>query len=192
MGYCPKMVKDPQSAVERSRRVRRTPRSRSQTLPIRVGLVFLAGLAGCSEAPAPTPFDVTEASIVELGAAMDEERVTSEELVDHYLARIEAYDGQGPALNSIITLNPHALTSARALDFERNATGARGPLHGIPIVIKDNYDIAGFPTTNGSVAMAEAMKLGVVAGRQAYLAGRMPRRRYATASSPPEGLVTDR
>ena len=88
---------------------------------------------------------------------MNEERVTSEELVDHYLARIEAYDGRGPALNSIITLNPHALTSARALDFERNATGARGPLHGIPIVIKDNYDIAGFPTTNGSVAMAEVM-----------------------------------
>jgi len=124
---------------------------------MRTGLVLLVGLVGCSEAPPPAPFDVTEASIVELGAAMDEGRVTSEQLVERFLARIEAYDRRGPALNTIITLNPHAVTSARALDFERRATGVRGPLHGVPIVIKDNYDMAGFPTTNGSVAMAAVM-----------------------------------
>jgi amidase len=151
------MFADGQTPAGRARRVERTPRSRSHIWATRTGLVLLTGLAACSEAPPPASFDVTEASIVELGAAMDEGRVTSEELVERYLARIEAYDGRGPALNSIITLNPHARTSARALDFERGATGARGPLHGVPIVIKDNYDMAGFPTTNGSVAMAAVM-----------------------------------
>lgn len=139
------------------RRARWAPRF-THPAPARACLVLLVSAAACSEAPSPIPFDdVTEASIVELGAAMDEGRVTSEQLVDRYLARIEAYDDRGPALNTIITLNPHARTSARALDFERNATGSRGPLHGIPILLKDNYDMAGFPTTNGSVAMADVM-----------------------------------
>jgi amidase len=157
-GILAPMFRDaPPRSPGRARRVGAPPRSRSHIWATRAGLVLLAGLTGCSEAPPTAPFDVTEASIVALGAAMDEGRVTSEQLVERYLARIEAYDGQGPALNTIITLNAHARTSARALDFERGATGARGPLHGVPIVIKDNYDMAGFPTTNGSVAMAAVM-----------------------------------
>jgi amidase len=117
------------------------------------GSLLLLG-AGCSEAPEPAAFEVTEASIFELNAAMAAGQVTSEQLVERYLARIEAYDDRGPALNTIITLNPDALTTARALDAERDATGARGPLHGVPLLVKDNYDMAGLPTTNGSVAMA--------------------------------------
>ena len=121
--------------------------------------MFLAMVAGCAtpEAPAPASFQVAEASIGDLAAAMDVGRVTSEELVERYLARIEAFDDQGPALNTIITLNPEAAATARALDAERRATGPRGPLHGVPILIKDNYDMAGLPTTIGSIAMAGLM-----------------------------------
>ena len=120
---------------------------------------LLAVLVGCMtpEAPAPASFQVAEATIGDLAAAMDAGRVTSEELVARYLARIEAYDDQGPALNTIITLNPEAAATARALDAERRATGSRGPLHGVPILIKDNYDMAGVPTTIGSLAMAGLM-----------------------------------
>lgn len=56
------------------------------------------------------------------------------------LARIEAYDNQGPKLNAVITLNPKALETARALDAERKSKGPRSPLHGIPVLLKDNYD----------------------------------------------------
>ena len=119
--------------------------------------LLLAGAAGCSEAPPPVAFEVAEASIAELGAAMEEGRVTSEQLVEKYLARIAAFDDRGPALNAIIVLNPEAAATARALDVERAATGARGPLHGVPILIKDNFDMAGLPTTNGSIAMADLM-----------------------------------
>ncbi len=127
--------------------------------PFLIVRLLLVGAAGCSQAPpaAPAPFEVVEASISELGAAMNEGRITSEQLVQRYLARIEAYDDRGPALNTIIALNPDAVATARALDAERRATGARGPLHGVPLVIKDNYDMAGLPTTDGSIAMAEVM-----------------------------------
>lgn len=98
--------------------------------------------------------DVAEASITELGAAMARGEVTSAELVDAYLARIEAYDQQGPRLNAIIQVNPRAREEAAALDAEREAGEVRGPLHGVPIILKDNYDTADMPTTAGSVALA--------------------------------------
>jgi Asp-tRNA(Asn)/Glu-tRNA(Gln) amidotransferase A subunit family amidase len=115
---------------------------------------LLLGVAGCGGAPPPDPFEVAEASIADLQAAMEAGVVTSEQLVERYLARIEAYDEAGPALNTIIALNPDAAETARALDVERRESGARGPLHGIPLLIKDNYDMVGLPTTNGSIAMA--------------------------------------
>src|SRR5437879_2379257 len=92
-------------------------------------------------------FDVVEKSIPKLGAALRAGTVTSQELVKAYLARIEAYDHQGPALNAIITLNPKASADAEALDRERATRGPRGPLHGIPIILKDNYDTGDMPTT---------------------------------------------
>ena len=135
----------------------RGPREYSDGLLAAPAWVFLAMMAGCATPPAPASFEVAEASIGDLAAAMDVGRVTSEELVERYLARIEAFDNQGPALNTIITLNPEAAATARALDAERRATGPRGPLHGVPILIKDNYDMAGLPTTIGSIAMAGLM-----------------------------------
>src|SRR5262249_3499025 len=70
---------------------------------------------------------------------------------------IEAYDRKGPSLHAVITLNPKALDTARALDAERKSKGARSPLHGIPIVLKDNYNTADLATTGGSVLLEGSM-----------------------------------
>ena len=105
-------------------------------------------------APARAPFDVYEQSILALQAAQAEGRVTSRGLVEAYLARIAAYDQVGPRLNTIVTLNPHAREDADELDRERARSGPRGPLHGIPVLVKDNYDTADMPTSGGTLALA--------------------------------------
>src|SRR5215472_16716243 len=99
-------------------------------------------------------FDVMEKTIAQLQDAMAVGTVTSRELVETYLARIAAYDKQGPALNTMVALNPQALAVAEALDMERKAGRLRGPLHGIPVVVKDNYETVEMPTTAGSIALA--------------------------------------
>ena len=115
-------------------------------------------------APPPRPaFDVIEKTIPELQDAMARGEVTSKDLVAVYLARIAAYDRSGPALNAFITVNARALEAADALDRERASTGARGPLHGIPIAVKDNFETADMPTTGGSIALA-----GFMPGRDAF------------------------
>ncbi|GJM13780.1 MAG: amidase [Pseudohongiella sp.] len=103
---------------------------------------------------AQSEFDVFEASIREIQSALDSGQVDSVQLVQHYLDRIRAYDRQGPKLNSIVRINPDALEQAQALDAERGLSGSRGPLHGVPIVVKDNYNTDDMPTTGGSVALA--------------------------------------
>jgi amidase len=113
-------------------------------------LLLLAGLALVAPLIQAAPVDLTQASIADLEQAMDHGRLTSEQLTKLYLARIKAYDKQGPAINAVITLNPNALQTARALDAERKAKGPRGALHGIPVILKDNYDTADLPTTAGS------------------------------------------
>jgi amidase len=99
-------------------------------------------------------FDVLERSIPDLQDAMRSGEITARGLVEIYLARIDAYDRRGPRLNAIVSLNPRALDEAAALDRERAAGRVRGPLHGIPLVIKDNFDFAGLPTTAGTLAFA--------------------------------------
>jgi Asp-tRNA(Asn)/Glu-tRNA(Gln) amidotransferase A subunit family amidase len=99
-------------------------------------------------------FDVMEKSIEDLQRAQQDKQVTSRQLVDFYLARIEAYDKQGPALNSVMAINPRARQAADALDAERAAGKTRGPLHGIPILVKDNYETLEMPTTAGTIALA--------------------------------------
>ncbi|HYN06649.1 MAG TPA: amidase family protein [Vicinamibacterales bacterium] len=100
------------------------------------------------------PFDPYEKSIGELQTALEKGQTTSRQLVESYLARIDAYEQQGPRINAFIALNPAALETADALDAERKARKVRGPLHGIPIVIKDNFDTADMPTTGSSIALA--------------------------------------
>jgi len=96
-------------------------------------------------------FEVFEATVSELQEAMRAGRTDAQQLVQSYLARIRAYD---PWINAMIALNPNAPEDARRLDEERAAGRVRGPLHGIPIVLKDNFDTAGIPTAAGSTALA--------------------------------------
>jgi amidase len=96
-----------------------------------------------------SPFTVIEATIPDMQRAMQEGRVTSRGIVQQYLARIEKYEDE---LNAIITLNPHALEEADARDRERAQGKIRGPLHGIPIAIKDNIHTTDMPTTGGALA----------------------------------------
>lgn len=117
-------------------------------------LFFLLSLLTSLPVNAQSDFDVFEASITEIQSALDAGRVDSVQLVQQYLNRIQAYDKQGPRLNSIVRVNPQALTQARALDNERQQSGSRGPLHGVPLVVKDNYNTDSMPTTGGSVALA--------------------------------------
>jgi Asp-tRNA(Asn)/Glu-tRNA(Gln) amidotransferase A subunit family amidase len=123
-------------------------------------LFFVAGAPSdkpFAQAPSPkpqVPFDVYEKSIAELQAALEKRQVTSRQLVERYLARIDAFEQQGPGINAFISLNPAALETADALDRERAARKVRGPLHGIPVVIKDNFDTADMPTTGSSIALA--------------------------------------
>jgi len=98
-------------------------------------------------------FDVTERSIEELQAAQMHGIVSARGLTQAYLTRIEALDQQGPALNAIIRINPHALRQAAALDLERRGGGVRGPLHGIPILVKDNFETIDMPTSGGSAVL---------------------------------------
>lgn len=125
------------------------------------GLCCAGGLA--MEAPlsaqtgtgaAAEPFEVWEASIPELQAALESGRATSVDLVDAYLARIAAYDRAGPRLNAIIRVHPGAREQARRLDRERAEGRVRGPLHGIPILLKDNYDTFDMPTAASTLALA--------------------------------------
>jgi amidase len=120
--------------------------------------LFAASLAAAPVATAAT-LQLESATIAELQAAMAKGALTSEKLVQLYLARIEAYDKKGPALNTVITLNSKALETARALDLERRQQGPRSPLHGIPVLAKDVFDTADMPTTGGFKPMATSQPL---------------------------------
>lgn len=116
-------------------------------------LIVLAALA-LSTHRAAAQVEVAEASIEQLQEAMSSGRATSAGIVAAYIARIEAYDQAGPRLNAMIRVNPNALADAEMLDRERAAGRVRGPLHGIPIVLKDNYDTFDMPTSGGTLALA--------------------------------------
>ena len=96
-------------------------------------------------------FAVPETTIAEIHAAYRAGTLTARALVEAYLDRIEAYDRNGPALNSIVSLNPDAVDQAARLDAEFEKGGPVGPLHGIPVIMKDQADVDGMPTTMGSV-----------------------------------------
>src|SRR4051795_3172723 len=113
-------------------------------------LLFLALTASAATKPAPK-FNVVEASISDMQAALKDGRVTSHELVQHYLIRIATYEDK---LHAAITVNPNALKEADERDRERAAGKIRGPLHGIPIALKDNIQTTDLPTTGGALAFA--------------------------------------
>lgn len=141
---------------------------------LRIGLLGAAA-AGCKRGQAtgeiskPAAFELEEMTIADLQAMMKSGRLTARSITEKYLARIDAIDRQGPHLNSIIEVNPDALAIAAALDDERKTKGPRGPLHGIPVLIKDNIDTADrMSTTAGSLALQ-----GSIAARDAFIAQKL-------------------
>src|SRR5262245_54668720 len=133
-------------------------------MAMRIKRVLYSVLASCALASAlyvparAAGLNIETATITDLNAAFADGTLTSEELLSAYLKRIEAYDKQGPAINAIITLNKKALDEARQLDAERKSGKVRGPLHGIPVVVKDNYDTVDMPSTAVSQLMAGHME----------------------------------
>jgi amidase len=112
--------------------------------------VVLAALAlAAPRAQSPAPFRVEEASIRDIHAALKGGRITCRQLVEQYLRRIEAYDKNGPALNAIVQINGEALKQAESLDQR----GFSGPLHCVPMIVKDNFETAGLQSANGSLAL---------------------------------------
>jgi amidase len=122
-------------------------RCRRMSLSLAVATLFTL-----SSALAKT-IDFDAATLADINAAFDAGTLTSESLTRLCLARIAAFDRKGPSLHAVMALNPHAIEQAKALDAERKAKGRRSLLHGIPVVLKDNYDTFDMPTTGGSVLL---------------------------------------
>ncbi|MCC3860227.1 amidase [Pseudemcibacter aquimaris] len=131
-------------------------------------LVLMAVLSSCSEIPVNNEqetsqaeisindFVLDEITVAELNEAYKNGTYTAEQVVKLYLGRIEALNKKGPRLNAVISVNPDAVAIAGALDQERQETGPRGPMHGIPILLKDNIDTKdNMPTTAGSIALKD-------------------------------------
>jgi amidase len=134
-----------------------------------ISSVALAGPLGRPALAAPPEFELEETTVADLQKRMARGGLTAHALTRAYLDRIAAIDKRGPALNAVIELNPDALAIAAALDAESKAKGPRGPLHGIPILIKDNIDTADrMMTTAGSLAL-----LGSIAARDSLVVERL-------------------
>ena len=132
-------------------------------------VIALAAVTLTAQAPRVAPFDLEEATIADLQRRMESGQDTARSLVDKYLARIEAVDRHGPELRSVIETNPDAVTIADGLDAERRAGRLRGPMHGIPILIKDNIATGDrMLTTAGSLALA-----GAPAAKDAFVVSRL-------------------
>ncbi|MEA2235694.1 MAG: amidase [Thermoanaerobaculia bacterium] len=129
----------------------------------------LSAVAQAASAATPVMPELEEITIGELQDAMKSGRWSARSIAEGYLSRIAAIDKHGPAINSIIELNPDALAIADAMDAERKAGHVRGPLHGVPVVIKDNIDTADkMKTSAGSLALAEN-----IASRDAFVVARL-------------------
>lgn len=116
-------------------------------------------LSSAASTSSAATFNLSTATVADIQAAMQAGALSSERLVQLYLARIEAYDQKGPKLNTIITLNPKALEESRALDAERKQKGPRGPLHGVVVLAKDVFDTADLPTSGGFAPMATSQPI---------------------------------
>lgn len=122
-------------------------------------LIAMATLAAGAVPAQAAEFTLETATIEDINAAFNVGALTSERLVQLYLNRIEAYDKQGPNINAVITLNPQALATAKALDVERRTKGPRSKLHGVPVVLKDLFDTKDLPTSGGFLPMKDSQPM---------------------------------
>jgi amidase len=119
-------------------------------------LILILLVTRCPVLRAKT-IDLDSATIADINGAFKAGTLTAEELVQRCLARIRSYDREGPSLHAVMVINPRAIETARELDAERKAKGPRSALHGIPVLLKDNYNTADLPTTGGSVLLEGAI-----------------------------------
>jgi len=112
---------------------------------------------------AQQPFEVTEATIAQIHSAIESKRLTCSMLVAQYLRRIDAYDKNGPSLNAIVVVNPQAATIAAELDRRFAQSGITGPLHCVPMIVKDNFETMGLQSANGSLSLA-----GFISNKDAF------------------------
>src|SRR5437773_7415594 len=129
------------------------------TTRLRLSMAPLIGLllAAPVDAGAFDLFRSEEATIADIHAALKAKTLTCRVLVQMYLDRIEAYDKKGPALNAIVVTNPEALKVADALDTRFAQSGPVGPLHCVPLIVKDNYETTDMPTSAGSLSLKGVM-----------------------------------
>src|SRR4051812_17864034 len=119
-------------------------------------------------AQSPFSFRIEETTIAQIQTAFRDGSLTCRSLVERYLARIEAHDKQGAALNAIVMTNPDALTAADDLDRRFRQSGPVGPMHCVPVLVKDNYETVDMPTTAGSLALK-----GMMTGADAFVVKRL-------------------
>jgi amidase len=127
-----------------------------------------AALIVASPAAQTPAFRLEETTIAQIHAAFRDGSLTCRALVEQYLRRIDAYDKNGPALNAIVMVNPDALKTADALDRRFAQNGPVGPMHCIPVIVKDNYETIDMPTTAGSLSLK-----GMITGKDAFLVKRL-------------------
>src|SRR5206468_7304117 len=117
-----------------------------------IGTIAVSVIAGALAAQPPAPLHIEETTITQLQAAFRDGSLTCRALVEEYLRRIDAYDKNGPALNAIVMTNPGALKTADDLDRRFRQSGPVGPMHCIPVLVKDNFETTDMPTTAGSLS----------------------------------------
>jgi Asp-tRNA(Asn)/Glu-tRNA(Gln) amidotransferase A subunit family amidase len=137
-------------------------------LRARLSLLIAAVIVAAPQARQAPSFVVEETTITAVHAALREGRLTCRALVDHYLWRIAAFDRNGPAINAIILTNPEAQAQADALDARFRQSGPTGPLHCVPMIVKDNFETIGLQSANGSLALE-----GFVSSKDAFQVARV-------------------
>src|SRR6185295_18979497 len=135
-----------------------------KAFPVAAAVLAAATLA----AQTPAQFRLEETTIAQIQAAFADRSLTCRSLVEQYLRRIEAHDKKGAALNAIVLTNPDALQTADELDRRFRQSGPVGPMHCVPVLVKDNYETVDMPTTAGSLSLK-----GMSTGKDALVVKRL-------------------
>src|SRR3954452_1367610 len=135
---------------------------------MRIAVIAAVAVAVTQLSAQPAPFRIEETTIAQIQSAFRDRSLTCRSLVERYLARIDAHDKKGAALNAIVMTNPDALRTADDLDRRLQQSGPVGPMHCVPVLVKDNYETVDMPTTAGSLALK-----GMMTGADAFVVKRL-------------------